>query len=127
MRRANQISGNGQYRIVVDHLGSPTLILETPTNNTAPRVVQRQYSKPYGETAWSYTESSSMTYVGYTGQRLDGESGLMYYGVRYYDPALSFFVSADNIAPLPSAILRCTKSCVIRGHSFTSQRTFVPL
>jgi RHS repeat-associated protein len=34
----------------------------------------------------------------FTGQRKDG-TGLLYYGARYYDPALGRFASADSIAP----------------------------
>ena len=47
MRRANSgVTGaDGQFRMVGDHLGSPTLILDTAS---PPNVVQRQYSKPYG-------------------------------------------------------------------------------
>ncbi|MDQ5823766.1 MAG: S-layer homology domain-containing protein [Chloroflexota bacterium] len=100
MRRANQGSANGQYRIVGDHLGSTSLIVSA--TNT-PSVVQRTYNKPYGEVAWSWSSSgggpTSLTSIGYTGQRLEAESGLMYYGARFYDPALAYFVSADTIAP----------------------------
>ena len=56
MRRANYSSGNGQFRIVGDHLGSTTLVVDTAS---PPNVVQRQYAKPYGETAWQYTASST--------------------------------------------------------------------
>jgi RHS repeat-associated protein len=99
MRRANYSSGNGQFRIVGDHLGSTTLILDTLS---PPNVVQRQYSKPYGETAWQYTASStggaSLTNIGYTGQRTDEDStGLMFYNARMYDPVLARFVSPDSI------------------------------
>lgn len=82
MRRVNQ-QGNsdGQFRIVGDHLGSTSLIVDT---STPPQVVHRQYYKPYGEVARTY--GSSRTTIGYTGQRLDGESGLMYYGARYETP-----------------------------------------
>jgi RHS repeat-associated protein len=101
MRRVNAASGNGQFRMVGDHLGSTTLIVDTAS---PPSVVQRQYHKPYGETAWQYTASStgggSLTNVGYTAQRTDEDSsGLMFYNARLYDPTLSFFVSADTIAP----------------------------
>lgn len=89
-----------QYRIVGDHLGSTSLIVDAqPT----PQVVQRTYHKPYGEVAWNWSASESgptaLTSMGYTGQRLEIESGLMYYGARFYDPVLSYFVSADTIAP----------------------------
>ena len=96
MRRANQLdlTSNGQHRVVGDHLGSTTLVVDT---SSPPQVVHRQYYKPYGEVA--YSAGSSRTTIGYTGQRLDTESGLMYYGARYYDPVLSYFVSADGIIP----------------------------
>ena len=101
MRRANASVGNGQYRIVGDHLGSTTLIVNT---DTPPTVVQRQYHKPYGETAWQYTSTStggeSLTNVGYTGQRTDEDStGLMFYNARMYDPVIGSFISSDTIAP----------------------------
>jgi RHS repeat-associated protein len=60
-------------------------------------VVQRTYYKPYGEEAWNLN-NSRLTTVGYTGQRLDTDSGLMFYGARFYDPILSHFISADSIA-----------------------------
>ncbi len=35
----------------------------------------------------------------YTGQEEDGETGLYYYGARYYDPNLARFISPDSIVP----------------------------
>jgi RHS repeat-associated protein len=98
MRRMNQVSGNGQYRIAGDHLGSSTLVLDT---SSPPQVVSRQYHKPYGEVAWQGggTPMQGLTSIGYTGQRLDTDSGLMFYNARMYDPSLAHFVSADTIAP----------------------------
>jgi RHS repeat-associated protein len=80
--------------MVGDHLGSTTLVLDT---STPPQVIHRQYYKPYGEVA--VQSGSSRTSIGYTGQRLDQDSGLMFYNARFYDPVLSYFVSADTIAP----------------------------
>ncbi|MDQ2808148.1 MAG: hypothetical protein M3Z04_14730, partial [Chloroflexota bacterium] len=95
LRRSGWPSGNGQYRLVGDHLGSTTLLVDTAT---PPTVVQRQYHKPYGEIAFQWTlGGSSLTSVGFTGQRLDTDTGLMYYGARFYDAVLGYFVSADPI------------------------------
>ena len=94
LRRSGWPSGNGQYRLVGDHLGSTTLLVDTAI---PPTVVQRQYHKPYGEIAWQWTLGGSLTDVGFTGQRLDSDSGLMYYGARFYDPALGYFASADTM------------------------------
>jgi RHS repeat-associated protein len=96
MKRVNYATGNGQYRMVGDHLGSTTLIVNSAST---PSVVHRQYHKPYGEVAWESPQGGSLTTFGYTGQRLDKESGLMYYGARYYDPVLAHFVSADPTVP----------------------------
>ena len=96
MRRANQSSGNGQDRIVGDHLGSVSVLVDT-----TPQIVQWQFYKPYGEIA-QQSSGGSLTEVGYTGQRLDSDDGLMYYGARFYDPSLSYFVSTDPTTPDPS-------------------------
>jgi RHS repeat-associated protein len=37
----------------------------------------------------------------YTGQEEDAETGLYYYGARYYDPAIGRFISPDIIVPDP--------------------------
>ncbi len=75
-------------------------MIDTYDGQGGPRVIHRQYYKPYGEVALS--SGSSRTSVGYTGQRLDTDSVLMFYNARFYDPVLSYFVSADTIAPDPT-------------------------
>jgi len=93
-----------QYRLVGDDLGSTTLTLDT---GSPPKVVYRAYYKPYGEVAFS--SGTNQTSKGYTGQRLDTSSGLMYYGARYYDPVLSYFISPDLAPPkisLPESLNR---------------------
>ena len=85
---------NGQYRMVGDHLGSTTLVVDA---STSPQVVHRVYYKPYGEEI--EIAGSRRTTIGFTGQRLDTESGLMHFGARFYDPVLSRFISADPAPP----------------------------
>ena len=94
LRKGNYQSGNGQYRIVVDNLSSATLTVDT---SSPPAVKYRQYYKPYGEVAFS--AGTNQTSKSYTGQRLDADTGLVYYGARYYDPVLSYFVSPDSVVP----------------------------
>ena len=40
----------------------------------------------------------SGTTLNYTGQRCD-DTGLLFYNVRYYDPAIGRFISADTVVP----------------------------
>ncbi len=60
-------------------------------------MLYRAYYRPYGEVAWQ--TGTSRTSIGFTGQRLDEGTKLMYFGARYYDPELAHFVSADPTTP----------------------------
>jgi len=55
---------------------------------------------PYGDTSYqagrSVSEVRQKRYR-YTGKEKDEESGLYYYGARYYDPIISMFLSSDPL------------------------------
>jgi RHS repeat-associated protein len=55
--------------------------------------------RPYGECLQS--QGILGTDKRFTGQRLDN-TGLYYYGARYYDPTIGRFISADTIVPNPA-------------------------
>jgi RHS repeat-associated protein len=105
---------------VGDHLGSTTLVVDTaPPPEVAPKVKYREYYKPYGEALVRYNgwaDGFTPTGVGFTGQRLDDESGLMYFGARYYDPVLSMFVSADPSVPDAKHAMDYEKYIYVRGN-----------
>lgn len=44
-----------------------------------------------------YSSGTSPTSYGFTGQRTDGASGLVYFNARYYDPTGRQFTSADTV------------------------------
>ncbi len=50
---------------------------------------------------WGKTRAGNITSTekGYTGQRYDTGTGLLFYNARYYDASLARFVSADSIVP----------------------------
>jgi RHS repeat-associated protein len=80
-------------------LGSSSVITDSSGK------VTREYEyKPYGEifTERIYDADSETPNFFYTGKRLDKETGLYYYGARYYDPALGKFITPDTIIPQPS-------------------------
>ena len=77
-----------------DHLGSSSVI----TNDTGSKVEEISYY-PYGE---NRLPTSNVVKHRYTGQEWDSETGLYYYGARYYHPAIGRFISADTIVANPN-------------------------
>ncbi|HRO76670.1 MAG TPA: RHS repeat-associated core domain-containing protein [Crocinitomicaceae bacterium] len=73
-----------------DHLGSSSILLET--NGT---LINKEEYYPFGETSFgSYVKKRYR----YSGKEKDQESGLYYYGARYYLPMSCRFVSVDPLA-----------------------------
>jgi len=75
-----------------DHLGSSSVL----TTNTGSYHERIEYL-PYGET-WvedKVTSDSYTTPYKFTGKELDNETGLYYFGARYYDARVSRWISAD--------------------------------
>ncbi|MCP4401648.1 MAG: RHS repeat-associated core domain-containing protein, partial [bacterium] len=73
-----------------DHLHSATILTDA-----AGAELRRLAYRAFGEDAENIGSGSEPKYS-YTGKERDS-SGLMYYGARYYDPALSRFITADTI------------------------------
>lgn len=66
------------------------------TNESGAEVRGYEYAS-FGQTL---TESGSVSNeIGFTGQRNDEGTGLVYMGARYYDPLLSRFISPDTVLP----------------------------
>jgi len=75
-----------------DHLGS----VSAATSATG-AVLSRQAFTPWGELRAGGGDVTQTT-RDYTGQLKD-DTGLLFYGARYYDPKLDRFLSADSVAP----------------------------
>ena len=80
------------YYLLTDHLGSTALTV----NSSGSKVAELRY-KAWGETR--YTWGTSPTTYRYTGQRQEESLGLYQMGARFYDPALSRWLSADTLVP----------------------------
>lgn len=74
-----------------DHLGTSTVI-----SNSAGAVHQYFFNLPFGETMIEgCTNTSYELNYKFNAKELDAESGLYYYGARYYDPRISVWMSVD--------------------------------
>jgi RHS repeat-associated protein len=86
--------GGVQYFYHNDHLGGVNVI----TDITGGRVQLVEYD-PWGSV--SRSEGNIDPTHKFTGKELDPETGLYYYGGRYYDPEISRFISADPFVSDP--------------------------
>ena len=93
-RRVAFRDSDGIQYLFSDHIGSATVSYRPSDGQT-----ERQYYTPYG--GIRHTDGLD-TDIGYTGQRADTSTGLMFYNARYYDPAIGRFISPDTIVPDPS-------------------------
>ncbi len=78
-----------------DHLGGVHVI----TNQSGERVQLVEYD-PWGKVT-RQDGSADLTHR-FTGEDFDPETGLLYFGGRYYDPALARFTIPDPYIPRPS-------------------------
>jgi RHS repeat-associated protein len=77
-----------------DHLGSSQLMTDRDGD-----VVQQYGYSPFGREDYKNNTLAFSVSDRYTGQTLDEETGLYYYGARYYDPELARFIQADSTIP----------------------------
>jgi RHS repeat-associated protein len=77
-----------------DHLGTNTVI-----TNMSGNIYQYFLNLPFGETmAEQHGNEYFQSPWKFNGKELDVESGLYYYGARYYDPRTSVWLSVDKMS-----------------------------
>ena len=77
-----------------DHLHSAQVM---STNSGA--LTQHYECTAYGNTRYTFSTNAFPLSRRYTSQVLDEDTGLYYYGSRYYDPVLGRFVQPDTVIP----------------------------
>ncbi len=95
---------NALYFVHTDHLGSSSLLTNEQGQQVAgTRLKYFAYGAPRPEAASSTHNAFARGYTPatYTGQTRDASTGLMYYGARFFDPALGIFLAPDSIVPEP--------------------------
>ena len=91
-----------QYFYHPDHLGSSNYV--TDANGG---IFEHLEYFPFGETWVEEATNTQRTPYLFTGKELDEETGLYYYGARYYDPRTSQFISADPLlVQQPAEVIR---------------------
>ena len=81
------------YYLLNDHLGNIDVVLDEDGN-----VVERRDYLPYGdERITAKKPNAPSTDYGFTGKEKDDETGLNYYGARYYDSTTGRFISHDPL------------------------------
>jgi RHS repeat-associated protein len=81
---------------IPDHLHSAEFI----TTNSGALSQHYEYTA-YGNSRYTLSTTAFPVSRRYTSQILDEETGLYYYGSRYYDPALGRFIQPDTLIPNP--------------------------
>ncbi len=84
---------NLQFYYHTDHLGSSSYI-----TNLDGEVVQHIEYVPFGEVFIEERNNIWNTPYLFNAKEFDEETGLYYYGARYYDPRLSLWMSVDRFA-----------------------------
>ncbi|MFV0531045.1 MAG: RHS repeat domain-containing protein [Flavobacteriales bacterium] len=82
-----------QYYYHPDHLGSSSYI-----TNLDGEVVQHVEYVPFGEVFLEERNNTWNTPYLFNAKELDEETGLYYYGARYYNPRISLWLSVDPLA-----------------------------
>ena len=83
---------NLQFYYHADHLGSTSYI-----TNLDGEVVQHVEYVPFGEVFIEERNNTWNTPYLFNAKEFDEETGLYYYGARYYDPRLSLWMSTDPL------------------------------
>lgn len=83
---------DAEYYVLEDHLGSGMLRLKSTAGGT---VLDREEYYPFGDSSLRTWTKKRYQYVG---KEKDAESGLYYYGARYYTAWTCRFISVDPLA-----------------------------
>ncbi|QRA41339.1 SpvB/TcaC N-terminal domain-containing protein [Chryseobacterium cucumeris] len=83
----------GLYYLHGDHLGTATFV-----TNSYGDATQFFLNLPFGETMLEQMDGSYNNPYKFNGKELDEDTGLYYYGARYYNPRLSIWYGVDPLA-----------------------------
>jgi len=82
-----------------DHLGGTNVL--TDSVGTLKEIIEYE---PFGSESRhdKLGNSDEVAWYYFTGKKKDDETGLLFFGARYYDPSIGRFITADSIVQAPS-------------------------
>src|SRR5262249_54453846 len=92
MVKDSTVVEKSQYFYHPDHLGSSNFVTDAKV-----ALYEHLEYFPFGETWVQEASNTQRTPYLFTAKELDEETGLYYYGARYYDPRVGQFISADPL------------------------------
>jgi RHS repeat-associated protein len=116
MMKETSVFEKDQYFYHPDHLGSSNYVTDADG-----RLYEHLEYFPFGETWVQEASNTQRTPYLFTSKELDEETGLYYYGARYYDPRTSGFISPDPLIPAtPQALLEDPRHLSAYTNSFNN-------
>ncbi|MFP3662944.1 RHS repeat-associated core domain-containing protein, partial [Burkholderia sp. SIMBA_043] len=85
-----EILDSEMYWIYPDHLGSSSVLI-----NSGSKITNWYEYMPFGESLMELSNQDYNNPYKYNGKEFDSQTGLYYYGARYYDPLKSLWLSVD--------------------------------
>ncbi len=81
--------GNKTYRVIVDQVGSPRLVIDSATGAVAEAIDYDAWGRVMHDSAPGFMP------VGFAGGLVDPDTGLVHFGARDYDPGTGRWTSSD--------------------------------
>jgi RHS repeat-associated protein len=113
----NQPLEKNQYFFHPDNLGSTNYV--TDANGT---IYQHLEYFPFGESWVNESSNIQRTPYLFTGKELDEETGLYYFGARYYDPRTQIWASPD---PALGSVLTSHRQELLNVYAYSLQNPLV--
>lgn len=85
-------SDGSMHYFAKDHLGSTRVAIDIDAQSSFEKTAYYSYGR-----IRNYEVSASPVKLKFTGKEQDSETGLDYFGARYYDPDLGMWISADPL------------------------------
>ena len=112
--RLYQGGSTTEYWLLSDHRGLLTQpCSQSITANEDGSLNSEVRYSAFGETRYTSATGTPTDYL-YTGQRIEEEAGLYYYGARFYDTALAHFVQADTVVQTISNFLSWVRYAYVK-------------